>query len=80
MVPGTVPSGHYLWYRGGDSVGLYDLNWNKVGDLAVREQDFVFPTGPFTVQLTAAPAQQLWLEVQFFAKGDPIAPCDPNPR
>jgi len=72
-VPGTIPSDHYLWYRGGDSVGLYDINWNKVRDIPVRKHDFVFPTGKLTVELNANSADQLpWLETQFFTKGKPL--------
>ncbi len=75
VVPGAVPSGHYLWYLGGDSIGLYDLNWNKVRDCEVRKQGFVVPMGPLTVQFAgAAEGQRAWLEAQFFTRGDPIAP------
>ena len=70
MVEGPVPSGHYLWYRGNDSVGLYDLNWNKVRDLAVRKQNFIFPAGLLSLQLTQGKGKpRPWLEMQFFTKG-----------
>ena len=73
IVPGTIPSGHYLWYKGGDTVGLYDLNWNKVRDLAVRKQSFTFPAGALSVELSAAPPERRsWFEVQFFTKGKPL--------
>ena len=73
IVPGTIPSGHYLWYKGGDTVGLYDLNWNKIRDLAVRKQSFTFPTGALTATLSAAsPGRRSWFEVQFFTKGKPL--------
>jgi hypothetical protein len=70
VVPGTIPSGHYLWYKGGDTVGLYDLNWNKVRDLAVRKQSFTFPSGALTATMSgASPDRRSWFEVQFFTKG-----------
>jgi hypothetical protein len=73
VVPGVISSGHYLWYRGGGSVGLYDLNWNKVKDIRVKKRDFIFPKGALDVTLDSTSTQEPpWLEVQFFTKGAPI--------
>ena len=73
VVEGPVPSGHYLWYRGGDSVGLYDLSWNKVRDLAVRQRNFVFPAGNMEISIESQNSNQRpWLEMQFFTKGSPL--------
>ena len=73
VVPGPVPSGHYLWYLGGDTIGLYDANWNKVSDLPVQKQNFLFPQGRFPLDIsTGDEAPKPWLECQFFVKGEPI--------
>ncbi|MBT3193398.1 MAG: hypothetical protein HN341_12675 [Verrucomicrobia bacterium] len=73
VVPGTIRSEHYLWYRGGDTVGLYDLNWNKVRDMAVTKDDFIVPAGELTVELDADKADQHpWFEVHFFTRGKPL--------
>ncbi len=73
VVQGMIPSDHYIWYRGGDSIDLYDLNWNRVGKLPVRKQRFVFPAGQFSVKLKGIdPERNPWLEVQFLTKGDPV--------
>jgi len=73
VVPGTILSEHYLWYKGGDTVGFYDLNWNKIRDLPVRKQSFTFPAGALSVELSAvSPENHSWLEVQLFTKGNPL--------
>ena len=73
VVQGIIPRDHYLWYRGGDNVGLYDLNWNRVGEMPLRKQNFVFPAGSFSVELKGIDSKRNpWLELQFFTKGDPI--------
>jgi hypothetical protein len=73
VVPGVVSSEHYLWYRGGERIGLYDLNWNKVKDMRVKKRDFIFPKGVLDVKLASASTQEpLWMEVQFFTKGELI--------
>ncbi len=73
LVPGPVPSGSYLWYRGGNTIGLYDANWNKLSDLPLKKDNFLFPEGPFQLEIsTAEPAPQTWLECQFFVKDQPM--------
>ena len=73
VVPDTIPSGHYLWYRGGDSVGLYDINWNQVRDLAVTKNTFIAPAGDMDLSIGSQNSDQLpWLEVQFFTKDNPL--------
>ena len=80
VVLGAINSGQYLWYRGGDSLGIYDLNWNKLRDCEVRKQKFSAPKGRFNLQLTGAETgHQPWLETQFFVKGVPIVPSAPTP-
>jgi hypothetical protein len=37
QIAGTVSSESYVWYKGGDTIGVYDLNWNKIADLPVRK-------------------------------------------
>ncbi len=68
VVPGLVPGDHYLWYRGGDTVGLYDLNWNRIRELPVDKRDFIVPAGQTTLAVEAEPtgAGATWFECQVF--------------
>lgn len=72
-IKGTVPSDRYLWYQGGNSVGVYDLNWNKLEDLPVVLDKAEAPAGYLDIEVTnhnkkSAP----WLEVQFFVHDEPM--------
>jgi hypothetical protein len=71
-VRGTIQSDHYLWYLGGDTVGVYDLNWNKMADLSVKKNAFTAPSGSSTITLLNPETHsQPWLECQFFVKDTP---------
>ena len=69
-ITGTVPSESYVWYKGGDRVGVYDLNWNKIADLPVEKQNFIAPKGPLQIRVESKGSNPApWLECQFFVKG-----------
>jgi hypothetical protein len=73
-VKGTVPTDRYLWYRGGNSVGVYDLNWNKLEDLPVTLHKAEAPTGYSDIQFTNHNKKSdPWLEIQLFVE-DKIVP------
>ncbi len=72
-IHGRIPSGHYLWYQGGDQVGVYDLNWNKLTDLPVTLHGATAASGDTAISVTNFnPEGDPWLEVQFFAKDTPL--------
>ncbi len=73
-IQGSIPSESYLWYGGGSTVGVYDLNWNKQADLPVEKHDFVAPRGPLDIRIHGEAGSAVpWLECQFFVKGNAIS-------
>ena len=72
-IKGKVSSDHYLWYTGGEYIGVYDLNWNKVQDLAVVKHDFVATHGEQTFAVSDdSSAKGAWLECQLMVKDQPM--------
>jgi hypothetical protein len=72
-IQGTIPSDHYLWYRGGDSVEVFDLNWNKLQELPVVENNAQVPAGRSDIRINNQnSAGDPWLECQFFVRDVPI--------
>lgn len=72
-IKGEVKTDQYLWYQGGDSVGVYDLDWHLVKNLPVERKDYEIEHGfnEFWIEGEAAnPAP--WFDVQFIAKGDSV--------
>ena len=73
QIMGVIPSDSYLWYQGGDTVAVHDLNWKKIAELPVKKQNFIAPKGPLQIRIESpdsAPAP--WLECQFFVKDTPM--------
>jgi len=69
QVKGTVKTDQYLWFNGGSSAGVYDLNWNKVKDLPVVKKNFVASKGKNSVVInTEKQKNSAWLECQFIVK------------
>jgi len=67
-ITGVIPTGSYLWYQGGKSVAVYDLNWNKVKELSVTLDDGKMPAAWADIKvINHNPQSAPWLEVQFFA-------------
>jgi hypothetical protein len=72
-IQGEVKSSQYLWYQGGDKVGVYDKNWNHQADLPVVKSNYEVDKGfsEYWIEGEAAdPAP--WFDVQFITKGDVI--------
>jgi hypothetical protein len=72
-VNGVVPGAHILWYRGGQTAGVYDLNWNKVDELPVDAEDFLLPTGAASFSIESQSAGRPWLECQCITADHEIA-------
>ncbi|EDM27324.1 hypothetical protein LNTAR_21460 [Lentisphaera araneosa HTCC2155] len=69
QVKGSIKTDHYLWFKGGSSVGVYDLNWNKIKDLPVVKKTFVTKQGKNSLALNAQKQKNSpWLECQFIVK------------
>lgn len=70
---GTVASGEYLDYQGGDTAAVCDANWNPLRTLGVSGSGEI-PTGPLAVSLDAATTgPKPWLEIQITTQGEPMA-------
>ncbi|MCB1132882.1 MAG: hypothetical protein KDN05_17290, partial [Verrucomicrobiae bacterium] len=70
---GEVHSDSYIWYRGGDSVGVYDLNWKPQATLPVVSKDFIAPQGDMDLRIGAPGMDRsVWFECQFFVKDAPL--------
>ena len=77
-VTGTVPSGAYAWYTGGDTIGIYDRNWKRLSALPVTKTAFTAPAGKLRLGVaTAAARVRPWLECQFFVQGPPMPLAQP---
>jgi hypothetical protein len=72
-IEGEVKSDQYLWYQGGDSVGVYDLNWHQLATLPVKRGNYEIDHGfsEFWIDGECA-APPPWFDVQFITKGDAI--------
>lgn len=72
-VTGTIPSESYAWYRGGETLGVYDANWRMISQLPVTKEHFVAPHGPVGIHVESqGPGPSAWLESQFFVKDTPL--------
>ena len=72
-IRGEVKSSQYLWFQGGNKVGIYDKNWNHQADLPVVATNYKVEKGLSEYWIegqTADPAP--WFEVQFITKGETI--------
>ena len=73
-IRGKVQSEHYLWYQGGDHVGVYDLNWHRVATFPAVQTDFAVDKGfsEFRIDgLCGGPPP--WLDVQFITRSEAMA-------
>lgn len=72
-IRGSVPSGHFVQYTGGQNAILFDENWRKRGEFPVETTDPTIPSG--SIQISVNTEQQRpwpWLDGQFLATGAPI--------
>lgn len=68
---GTVASGEYLEYQGGDTVAVCDADWNRLRVLTLTGPRPQAPTGPVTVAFDAAsPGPRPWIEMQITTEGE----------
>ncbi len=72
-ITGEVQSDQYLWYQGGDTVGVYDLNWNLVATLPAVQAGYEVDRGfsEFRVDGRCS-SPPPWLDVQFITRDDAI--------
>ena len=71
-IQGDIPSEHYLRFRGGSRVSVYDLNWNHLDDLSATNLNFKVPPGSSKVMIeSGSEGPAPWLEVQFVTSGTP---------
>jgi hypothetical protein len=70
-IEGEVKSDQYLWYQGGDSVGVYDLNWHQLATLPVKRENYEIDKGisEFWIDGESATPEP-WFDVQFLTKGE----------
>ena len=72
-IDGVIPTGHYLWYKGGDKVGVYDLNWNLKRKLDVKLENYKAASGYHPVWITHDKGSlNPWLEALFFVHDTPM--------
>ena len=71
-VLGTVKTGQYLEYKGGDVATVYDKNWNKVDELKVQKQNYICAKGPVAVSVSADNSAMPWMEIQCMTEGAPV--------
>jgi hypothetical protein len=73
-IDGTIPTDRYLWYQGGSTVGVYDLNWDKLEDLRVKGTNSRSSVGDIDISIVNNnEGSDPWLEVQFFAQDRPMS-------
>jgi hypothetical protein len=72
-VQGEVKTDQYLWYKGGDSVGVYDLNWHLLQTLPVVRQNYEVDKGfnEYWIDGESATSEP-WLDVQLITKGETV--------
>ena len=72
-IQGEVKSDHYLWYQGGNKVGLYDKNWNLQAELPAVATNYEVDKGfsEYWIEGECATPPP-WLDVQFITKGETV--------
>jgi hypothetical protein len=72
-IQGEVKSDQYLWYQGGDKVGVYDKNWNLQAQLPAVPTNYEVDKGfsEFGIDGECATPPP-WFDVQFITKGETI--------
>ncbi len=70
-VRGEVKTDEYLWYKGGDTVGVYDLNWHLLENLPATLKDYTVDTGFSDIWIEGESSNPTpWFDVQFITKGE----------
>ncbi|MEI8341220.1 MAG: hypothetical protein WCH43_06745 [Verrucomicrobiota bacterium] len=69
-VQGTVPTGCFLEYDGGNEAVVYDEDWRRRAALPVRAENALAPTGPVTMGVQVEPSGSMpWIDAQFITTG-----------
>jgi hypothetical protein len=72
-IQGSIPSGHFVQYDGGEVATIFDENWHRQGELHVEKMNAGMPSGSAVVSLgTEQPRPWPWLDVQFLTTGATI--------
>jgi len=72
-IQGEVKSDHYLWYQGGDKVGVYDKNWILQAELPAVATNYEVGKGFSEYWIDGESATPPpWFDVQFITKGETI--------
>lgn len=70
-ITGDIKSDQYLWYQGGATVGVYDLNWHLLATLPVTLKDYAVDKGFSEFWIDGqSDNPPPWLDVQFISKGE----------
>ena len=67
QINSSVQTGQYLWYKGGDEVGVYDLNWNKLREIKINAEAFKLAQAQHDFSIRTLGASP-YIEAQFFVK------------
>ena len=72
-VEGSIATGNYLVYTGGETADVYDPNWHHVDAIPVSRRDLLAQTGSNVARVEAqTEGATPWLDVQFLVKDTPI--------
>jgi hypothetical protein len=72
-INGTIPSDRYIWYKGGDKVDVFDLNWNQLEELPATVKKAEVPAGRSNIRIkNNNSGGDPWVECQFFVRDKPI--------
>ena len=72
-IKGEVKTDQYLWYQGGDKVGVYDLDWHLQANLPVELKDYEIDHGFNELWIDGEASNPApWFDVQFIAKGESV--------
>lgn len=70
---GVIPSDRYIYYPGGDTAHVFDLDWMQVGKVPVVVNQAEVPSGRSAISVkNNNKAGDPWLECQFFVSDQPI--------
>jgi hypothetical protein len=71
QIDGPVYTDEYVWFKGGDEVQVYDLNWNVRRSIPVKRKNLQFEAGTYPMQFWAEDTQP-HVELQMISLGEPI--------
>ena len=73
QINGTIESGHYIEYFGGNSVSVFDESWKKVEEIPVTKNNYRVQKGKASISVESKQeGPRPWLGVQFMTRGESI--------